>query len=391
MSQSIQNNENFCILPWVAMQISSDGNIKTCCEQLDSYTQDLSTSLKDIFDGEKSRAMRSDFKKGLVPKACVSCIKRSKYTSTFKTAKHPQWQHLTNDLLERTSNDGTSNFSIKFLDLRFGNLCNFSCRMCESASSSKLKKIDELIGRPSFDLVQLDKNPQLIKNIIQILPDIGEIYFAGGEPLIMEGHYVILDWLVKNKPDIKISYNTNLSTTSYKGRDIRFYWEKIRTIEVYPSIDSIGSRGEYIRHGFDWNKFENNFKFLKNFICGTNTVFNIFNAFSILELIDYMRSVHQVPVSIYPLHTPDNMSVTLLSKTLKQQASERINSYILKNENLYDTTKRHLMLIDKYMLSQDHSFLSKEFKRVNEILDIEYRKDFKKTFPELADWYMSIN
>ena len=48
-------------------------------------------------------------------------------------------------------------------------------------------------------------------------PDLEEVYFAGGEPFIQEGHYKMLTLLIESgyAKNIHISYNTNLSYINY--------------------------------------------------------------------------------------------------------------------------------------------------------------------------------
>ena len=49
-----------------------------------------------------------------------------------------------------------------------------------------------------------------------------EIYFAGGEPLLMEEHYRILNRLVDDgrTEEVTLKYNTNFSTMAYKKTNV---------------------------------------------------------------------------------------------------------------------------------------------------------------------------
>ena len=50
------------------------------------------------------------------------------------------------------------------------------------------------------------------------VPFIKEAYFAGGEPLVDEYHYMILEEFIakQDRTDIQLSYNTNLSKLNFK-------------------------------------------------------------------------------------------------------------------------------------------------------------------------------
>jgi sulfatase maturation enzyme AslB (radical SAM superfamily) len=86
-----------------------------------------------------------------------------------------------------------------------------------------------------------------------------QIYFAGGEPLLMEEHYRILEELVKRgRTDVRLIYNTNFTHTDLKGRSVFEYWKQFRSVAVGASLDDSGRRGEYIRKGTDWAVVEQN-------------------------------------------------------------------------------------------------------------------------------------
>jgi sulfatase maturation enzyme AslB (radical SAM superfamily) len=86
-----------------------------------------------------------------------------------------------------------------------------------------------------------------------------QIYFAGGEPLLMEEHYNILEELLKRgRTDVRLIYNTNFTHTDLKGRSVFEYWKQFESVAVGASLDDSGARGEYIRKGTDWSTVEQN-------------------------------------------------------------------------------------------------------------------------------------
>jgi sulfatase maturation enzyme AslB (radical SAM superfamily) len=88
-----------------------------------------------------------------------------------------------------------------------------------------------------------------------------QIYFAGGEPLLMEEHYRILDELERRgRFDVRLIYNTNFTHTDLKGRSVFDYWKKFQSVAVGASLDAMGERAEYIRKGTNWQQVEQNRK-----------------------------------------------------------------------------------------------------------------------------------
>ena len=71
--------------------------------------------------------------------------------------------------------------------------------------------------------------------------------------------------IAKSKTDIQLRYNTNISNLKYKKRDIFKLWQHFESslFRVYASIDHMGDKAEYIRHGTKWKTIETNIKKLK--------------------------------------------------------------------------------------------------------------------------------
>ena len=87
----------------------------------------------------------------------------------------------------------------------------------------------------------------IIEWIDSKIDDVKYIHFAGGEPLIMDEHYYILQKLIeKDRTDVKIKYNTNLLKLRFKQHDLLDMWSNFNDIQVSASIDDIDARAEYI-------------------------------------------------------------------------------------------------------------------------------------------------
>ena len=86
-----------------------------------------------------------------------------------------------------------------------------------------------------------------------MLEHIEQIYWAGGEPIMMDEHWAIMNRLVEmGKTDIRIFYNTNFTTLKYKKHNVLDLWKNFDHISVGASLDAEGVRGEYQRKGTVW-------------------------------------------------------------------------------------------------------------------------------------------
>lgn len=171
----------------------------------------------------------------------------------------------------------------------------------------------------------------LLEQIFSVLDEVEEIYFAGGEPLLSEDHYLVLEEIIRRKrTNIKITYNTNLSQLSAHGRDVIDLWKKLDQVIVYPSIDSIGAQGEYIRSGFKWEQFETNFTKIKNYVGCLHSVLSTYNVYSIPDLIMWAHSKNAM-LSIFPAYHPVEISASVLPLEVRRGAADRIQKLVSDN------------------------------------------------------------
>jgi sulfatase maturation enzyme AslB (radical SAM superfamily) len=162
--------------------------------------------------------------------------------------------------IANTQQDGTlDNFELTYWDIRFSNLCNLSCRSCGHIfSSSWYQDQAKLAGSDWKDRNQVlnyagRTETDMWEQLVPHLDYVEQIYFAGGEPLMMEEHYNILDELERRERfDVRLIYNTNFTHTKLKDRTVFDYWKKFKSVAVGASLDAMGLPAEYIRKGTRW-------------------------------------------------------------------------------------------------------------------------------------------
>ena len=89
----------------------------------------------------------------------------------------------------------------------------------------------------------------LWRQIEPLLPALEEVYFAGGEPLVMEEHERILRFLIDRRLfHVRLIYNTNFSVMAYRGSDFVRMWDRFETVRIGARLDAI--RDEDFRRTF---------------------------------------------------------------------------------------------------------------------------------------------
>ena len=248
------NSKNFCILPWISSMIDTESNVSPCCAY-NGKTGDCSKlSLEDIWNNKENQDIRTTMLNDETVSECASCIR---HEEIGKESLRTSMNTIFSKHIHIVEQGVTPEYDIKYIDSRFNNLCNLSCRSCSNYYSSSWHAPGVAIGlidksTPVF-LKAGRSNTDLYDQIFQQLDNLDRIYFAGGEPLIINDNYKILDELSnRGRYDIELVYNTNMTQTQLKGRSIFNAWKNFKNISIGGSLDAEGSRGSYLRTGTVW-------------------------------------------------------------------------------------------------------------------------------------------
>ena len=293
-NQLIENNQSFCMAPWTHLNVSPSGDVPVCCNIINSPETVLGNvnndTLDEIWNSSNMKNIRRKMLKGEKIKECSSCYYREEIDKkgSMRYALNDRYFNKHQELVKKTKDDGfVDDLNIVYIDFRFSNKCNFSCRTCVPYySSSWEKKLNISLPKISNISKLLEKTKDMISQ-----NKLEEIYFAGGETLITSEHWEIIDFLIENKKfDLEIRYNTNLSILNYKGNNFIEKMKNFNNLMISPSCDSLGIRGEYIRTGFSNKNFLKNINLLKenNYKYHITTVLSFLN---IMYLYDFFKDL----------------------------------------------------------------------------------------------------
>mgnify|MGYP000498283965 CR=1 FL=1 len=267
----MEKQKTACLAPWISIHNWPDGNVYPCClwDSGDPIGNANEQSLQEIWNSDKMKDTRLKMLSGKKVDACSRCyLLESTGDSSYRqriNREHKKYESYLKD----TNKDGSLDFmNFHLWDLRISNFCNFKCRSCGAGLSSSWHKDAIELGitpKDSKALININDKTNFLKQIEAHYSCVDEIYFAGGEPLIMPEHYIILDELIqRGKTDVTIRYSTNFSKLEFKHKHIFDYWKQFDNLELYISIDGVGKVGEYVRSGYDDLQFEKNIKAFKN-------------------------------------------------------------------------------------------------------------------------------
>ena len=245
----------YCLMPWIHLHIGNQGQVNACCVANISYGNINDQSLEEIWNGTPIQSIREKFAKGEIDKRCHHCIQRE--AAGAKSIRQETFEKFPNIAINKTDTQQPIYF-----DIRFSNVCNFRCRTCWHGASSKwfqdAKKLGTNIGEKAI-IKNIQDFDAFIQKTGKALLRAEEFYFAGGEPLVTEEHYLLLKWLIKNKATkARLRYNTNFSKLKFKDYHVIDLWSHFEHVELMASLDATNALGEYIRKELDWNLFLDN-------------------------------------------------------------------------------------------------------------------------------------
>ncbi len=248
-------------------------------------------------------------------------------------------------------------------------------------------------------------------NFYKQIPNLKEVYFAGGEPLMIREHKKFIEEIIRQgyNYDIILRYNTNGILVDEELIEL---WKHFKLVKVGVSIDAVGKRNNYIRFPTDWSKVEKNLHMLDNTpdniqpsIATAVQIFNIKHLpdFIYWKLSSNFRKVNKQVnndievggglVNMHLLYIPTFLSIQMLPKADKDEIKDsfmRFKGWLEVNHNSSDFWQgnpygwRRWEGMLNHMYAEDQSHLLPSFKEYVNKLDSIRKINAREVFPELA-------
>jgi sulfatase maturation enzyme AslB (radical SAM superfamily) len=441
--------DSFCVLPWIHVSTKTNGDLRVCCvansggagtdnssrgviKNSEGLPTNLGTTpVEQAWNQQYFKDIRTTMLAGSAPASCERCYREeSQGIASKRIWETLTWQHRGTDIQEliaNTHSDGRSEFKTKYLDLRLGNTCNLGCVMCSSHDSSYWYQDHEQTYSKFTDPAILDQRRfkkdvyqnqwwtrgEFWQTVEQQIPNLEQIAFAGGEPLLIKQQRQLLKKIIEQSRSshIQLRYTTNGTVLDTELLEL---WSHFKEVHISVSMDAVGSRLNYIRYPIDPAVLEHNLRILDQ--TGDNIKVNLAVAVQILNILHipdfvqwkvqqeyqkinlgYNISGHQdggglmVPNLVW---TPTWFSIRSLPMEYKQKvtaAFDQLESWLKQNYTTDDDFWnknpygwRRWQGILAWMWAEDHSENIKSFQQYMSVMDRQRNSDFAAVFPELA-------
>lgn len=407
----ITASNTYCPAPFNSKYIDTDGSVKCCCV-LQSYKSTHYTD-PDSYNSAELKNLRKNIINKVPSDSCRRCYENESMGSrSYRQGMVESAINWNTDIKNNINADySVDNPLIDYLDVRFDNVCNLRCRYCSSVFSSSWNNETELLSKEVKVFQFVRRRPvhqkilssvDNIDNIKKDLETVKKIYFAGGEPLVNDNHYKVLEYLISvGKTDLEIIYNTNFSNI----KQVLPYWKQFSNIYVGASLDANYKRGEYIRKNSVWDQIVKNRETMisevPNIRFEISPTISIFNAYNVIdfhrewvekELIgpfdfsawSIVTKPEHYDIKNLPNHHKDNLKKLYLEQ-IDWLSSQTIKNYnFATNQNSDFAIQSYKGMLNRLSLSENIGY--QKYWEIDKWLDNNRNESFADVFPEYRDF-----
>ena len=268
----LEESKVFCMAPWIHMHVWPNGKTFPCClsdHEVADYGNTNDNTLNELWNSNLAKELRTNMINDKPSKTCARCyeLEEDSDAYTLRINMNTKFGNNHFDKVKNTKPDGShDDINFTYMDFRFSNLCNMSCRTCSPTFSTKwyddyiklFGEVDNEIAETKY--IQLKNKTGFMEELWPLLDTVEEVYWAGGEPLITDAHWDIMNYWIETgrAQDINILYTTNFSNLYYKKQCVLDLWKHFKSVQVSASLDASHEHAAYIRKGTVWENIVNN-------------------------------------------------------------------------------------------------------------------------------------
>lgn len=328
------------------------------------------------------------------------------------------------------------NVNLKTVEVSFDRVCNFACSYCNTGYSTTWAKdikkngpyqkfktssagAYHSDGSWSENHIRKDKSNPYVDAFFnwwsELSKTLQEIRITGGEPLHSPNFWKFVD-IMKQYPSeqLRLAVNSNLGLTKIQLEKLitMTHELKINEFDLYTSNESYGDHANYIRDGINYDTWRRNMvTFIEKAKFRSLTIMMTINSLCLFSITDFLDDILKLkakygahrpnvdlnilrwPAFMSPLALPEDVKIKLCNKLKEWYLINKYNSLLSEHEK--SQIERLLDYIEGVEVGHNATELDKElmyhdFKSFYTQYDKRRKKDLKKTFPELSEWYDSI-
>ena len=417
-------SSSFCAAKWYNATIWLGSGMTTSCHHPLPHkvsVQEVEANFKALHNTNQKKKERQQMLDGERPADCDYCWriedmgKDSISDRVYKTKIY-----TSEEIRVASMSDPNKDFDLRTLEIAFDRTCNLACSYCNPAFSTTwvkdIKKhgaYQSLTSDGRNHFTHEHRSSQLYK-YGEINPyveaffrwwesdlhkTLDELRITGGEPLMSEHTWRLVDWFLENpkRSKTRLAINSNLNVDQEKLDKLCAVADHIE-LDIYTSVESTGFQQEYIRDGFDWISFVSNLQTVFESNVRRVHFMSTISALSIPNLDDYLEwtkiwkhefGMDRSAFTLNILRFPSFQSPAILPSDIRVQCANDIEKWI---DTQWNKTYLHEMEINQIQRLADYlrtveldnqTQLQSDFMNFFQQYDLRRNKNFAETFPTL--------
>jgi organic radical activating enzyme len=429
---------SFCAAKWYNATIWLGSGQTTSCHHPPAHAIDaeaIKTRPSAIHNTEQKKQERAMMQLGERPTGCEYCWKIEDMSVDAVSDRVYKSKIYPIEALDQAyTTPPAEDVNLRTLEIAFDRTCQFACSYCNPAfSSTWVKDIKNngayqgLVsdGRNHFthehtqaQLYKFGETNPYVDAFFEwwesdLHKTLQELRITGGEPTMSGELWKLIDWFKANKgkSSTRLAINSNLGMDRLKLFEFRDSLKDIPHVEIYTSMEAVGSQAEYIRDGLDYDLWMHNVQELLehdhiqavHFMCTINALcldsLDIF-----LDQLVRLKKVYgrdRVNFTLNILRFPSFQSPLVLPEHLKLYYRNRLIMWInqhqtqdYQHEHEINHVNRLINYLDQVKTPHSAAFdipkLHNDFYKFYEQYDKRRNKNFVTTFANLSSWYTGL-
>ncbi len=384
--------ENFCILPWVSAVVPPTGGVGVCCVsssyRLDEGMEESKLGL--IRQNQTSKEMRRQFLNGEWPKGCDFCKRHSGPEN-----RGHDMRRMNNERYRLHEDYKLEDFTEEPLDLidleiNFGNICNFKCRMCSSNNSSRWITDAQLMQDERFQPfkdIKVNKGEFDVAQLIPYMKKLKLLQVKGGEPFLHPKFKKLLQELVNNGTSKTCSLYV-ISNGSIQDPELLDLVEQFQQAHIAVSIDGLEPVYSYIRDGSSGldhvTQQMKNITDRPNIYLSNNFTLQIYNMLQVYEVTKFF-SQYTNHIILLPV-MQDYLHFRNAPQAIKDEAEKQLERVLAEIKLTPDSYQRYFSALQNIREPRSEAHWQ-DFITYTKKLDQIRNQDFLKIEPRFKSYF----
>jgi len=421
---------SLCLAKWTQVTLHLQNGHTQSCHHPSTHKiplEELEVNPSALHNTKFKKERRKEMLKGVRPKECDYCWRIEDAAPEAFSDRHYKssfsWSHPSFNKI--AAMEGDEDFDPTYVEVSFGNACNFKCVYCAPHISSKwmeeikqhgpyptsnqYNNLEWLEHSGQMPIPEREHNPYqeaFWKWWPRLYKSLHTFRITGGEPLMNKNTFQVLNYIQQTEEpntNLLLGINANFGVPDKlfdkflkQSREI-LDSKRLRKLEIYTSAEAWDKRNDYIRHGMDYQQFIKRIgQCIETLPEAPITFMCAYNALSISSFTMFLKDIElireeygrdSVYVDIPYVRHPEFLDCRIMKEG--HMIKETV-SFMEKSKWFDEDETAKMARIYKYWEHQQQNDFTKQrndLKLYLKELDKRRSTNFKSTFPEFEDYY----